>query len=76
MGIVHYFKQISEFMLACQTSAGWKSFTMQLQLTLSSPKILFCHSWDESPASFAFAFLSEKRKISEFSSLQKKIEVG
>lgn len=46
-------------MLASQTSAGWKSFTIQLQLTFSSAKILFCHSCDESPAPFTFAFLSE-----------------
>lgn len=46
-------------MLASQTSAGWKSFTIQLQMTFSSPKLLFCHSCDESPASFTFAFFSE-----------------
>lgn len=59
MGIVHCFKQIPGFMLSSQTSAGWKSFAIHLQLTFSSPKILFCHSYDESPASFMFDFLSE-----------------
>lgn len=59
MGGVHYFKQIHGFMLVPLISAGWKSLTIQLQLTSSSPKILFCHSCDESPASFTFAFLSE-----------------
>lgn len=56
---MHYFKQILGFMLALQTSAGWKSFKIQLQLTFSSHKMLFCHSCDTSPASFTFAFLSE-----------------
>lgn len=46
-------------MLVSQTSAGWKSLTIQLQLTFSSPKILFCHSCKKSPASFTVAFLSE-----------------
>lgn len=42
-------------MLASEISAGWKSFTIQLQFYFfASPKILFCHSCDESPASFTF----------------------